>query len=306
MAEFDLQKYMAAKAGLVNTALERVLPEQDGYGKNLHAAMRYSVFAGGKRLRPVLVLAAFEAAGGGAEDSDAAASANTGAAMLAACAFECVHTYSLIHDDLPAMDDDDLRRGRATCHKAFTEATAVLAGDALLTIAFELVAASPTESEKLLRVIKELTRGAGYAGMIGGQIMDIESERTEIPFALLENIHIRKTGALIVSAVRSGAVLAGATEAELKSLTTYAEAIGLAFQIADDILDIEGTDEELGKPAGSDLKHSKATYPSLVGLSESRRMATSLIETATTALSEFDEKADPLRAIAAFVVKRKN
>ncbi len=292
----NLEQYIEEKAGLVNSALDRLLPREEGYHKNLHSAVRYSVFAGGKRVRPVLVLASCEAAGGRPED-----------ALTTACAFECIHTYSLIHDDLPAMDNDDTRRGKPTCHKAFGEATAILAGDALLTVAFKLIADTKgVDCERLLRVVGELAHGAGYAGMIGGQMVDIESEGREIPFPMLEHIHIHKTGALILAAVRCGGIIAGADERRMKALTQYGEALGLAFQIADDILDIEGTDEELGKPAGSDLRRKKATYPALIGVQESRRLACELVEKGLRSLDLFDEKADPLRALARFVVDRRS
>lgn len=291
----DLKKYMAEKAEAVNKRLGELLPREDDYPQSLHKAMHYSLFAGGKRLRPVLVLAANEAVGGEAEG-----------ALNTAAAFECIHTYSLIHDDLPAIDNDDLRRGRPTCHKVFGEAGAILAGDALLTIAFELAAkTNGVPKDRLVKVILELSKAAGSTGMIGGQVVDIESESKEIPFPVLEYIHIHKTGELILSSVRCGAILGGADEACLKSLTRYGEAIGLAFQIADDILDVEGSAEEMGKATGGDEKKGKATYPALIGLEESRRRAEELSEVAVQALSGFDRKADPLREIAKFIVARR-
>ena len=292
----DLKTYLSERAQLVNRALERLLPAEDEFPESLYRAMRYSLFAGGKRLRPVLVLASAEAVGGSLQD-----------AMNIACAFECVHTYSLIHDDLPAMDNDDLRRGMPTCHKAFGEATAILAGDALLTIAFEMVADTPIEDkERLLRVVKELAHAAGCMGMIKGQALDMEAEGTEeLSFPLVEDIHIHKTGALITSSVRCGAIIGGADQRTLEHLTEYGRSIGLAFQIMDDILDVEGSEEEMGKKVGADEKKKKATYPALVGLSESKRLATELVERAVDSLSTLDERAEPLRALARFIVERK-
>lgn len=291
-----MERYLNEKAELVNRALERLLPRPEGYEKSLYSAMRYSVFAGGKRLRPALVLASCEAAGGREED-----------ALETACAFECIHTYSLIHDDLPAIDNDDVRRGKPTCHKAFGEAVAILAGDALLTMAFEAVAnTTGVGAGRLLKVVREIARASGYGGMIGGQVMDIEGEGKEVPFPVLERIHIHKTGALITSSVRCGAIIGGARKGELKSLTRYGEAVGLAFQIADDILNVEGTEEELGKPAHSDVKMEKATYPALVGVRESKMLAEELVRKALEAIRGFDEKARPLRAIARFIVERRS
>ncbi len=291
----DLEKYIAEKTELVNKGLGELLAGQDEYPQTLHKAMRYSLFAGGKRLRPVLVLAAAEAVGGRAED-----------ALNTACAFECIHTYSLIHDDLPAIDNDDLRRGRATCHKVFGEATAILAGDALLTAAFRMIVESRVlDKEPVLKAAAEVARAAGSTGMIGGQVIDIESEGKEIPFPVLEYIHIHKTGELIRAAIRCGAILGGSSEEDLKRLTHYGEAVGLAFQIADDILDVEGTAEELGKTPGVDEKKGKATYPALIGMVESKKRAQELSGMAIQALADFDEKADPLRAIAGYIVSRK-
>lgn len=293
--ELNLDRYLAEKAEMVNRRLKELLPREEDYPQNLHGAMHYSLFAGGKRLRPALVLASNEAVGGDIE-----------AALNTACAFECVHTYSLIHDDLPAIDNDDLRRGRPTCHKAFGEATAILAGDALLTIAFELLAKTEIRDKgALIKATIELSRAAGSTGMIGGQMVDIESEDKEIPFPVLEYIHIHKTGELILSAIRCGAILGGAKEDELKSLTRYGEAVGLAFQIADDILDVEGSAEEMGKATGGDELKGKATYPALIGLDESKRRARELADMALDSISGFSDNADPLRAIARFVVERR-
>lgn len=291
----NLESYLAHQAQSVNKGLDRLLPKEDEYPQSLHKAMRYSMFAGGKRIRPVLVLASAEAVGGSSD-----------AALNTACAFECIHTYSLIHDDLPAIDNDDLRRGRPTCHKMFGEAIAILAGDGLLTAAFEIIAKTEiTDKTALANATLELAKAAGSMGMIGGQVVDIESEGKDIAFPVLEYIHIHKTGELILGAVRCGAMLGGASKEELESLTHYGRAIGLAFQIADDILDVEGSAEEMGKATGGDEKKGKATYPALIGIVEAKRRAAELADIAVSSLSGFDHKADPLRAIARFIVDRK-
>lgn len=293
--ELNLQAYLSVKIELVNKGLKELLHGEEEYPQNLHRAMHYSLFAGGKRIRPVLVLAAAEAAGGRVDE-----------ALNTACAFECVHTYSLIHDDLPAIDNDDMRRGRPTCHKAFGEAAAILAGDALLTAAFELVAATKTsDPSRVIKVITELSKASGSAGMIGGQMVDIESEGMEVPFPVLEYIHIHKTGELILAAVRCGAIMGGAGQKEIEALSKYGKSVGLAFQIADDILDVEGSADEMGKNTGGDEKKGKATYPSLIGLDESRNRAEELVSIALKALDGFDEKADALRAIARYIVQRR-
>ncbi len=290
----DLERYLADKTALVNAGLDRLLPEEDEYPESLHRAMRYSLFAGGKRLRPALALASSEAVGGAVES-----------VLNAACAVECVHSYSLIHDDLPALDNDDMRRGRPSCHKAFGEATAILAGDALLTAAFEILGKSNAPAPLVVKAIQELGRAAGSLGMVGGQAVDLESEGREIPFPTLEYIHIHKTGRLILASIRCGAMLSGASEAELEALTAYGEASGLAFQIADDILDVEGLSSEMGKNAGGDELKGKATYPGLAGLPESKKRAKELARRAVDALSGFDQKAEPLREIAAYIVSRR-
>ncbi|MFQ5428164.1 MAG: polyprenyl synthetase family protein [Thermodesulfobacteriota bacterium] len=296
MEPFDLKEYLEIKKAFIEGVLERLIPHKTGHTRVLNEAMRYSLFAGGKRLRPVLTLASAEAVGG---DIDAAV--NT------ACAIECIHTYSLIHDDLPALDNDDLRRGRPTCHREYGEAMAILAGDALLTLAFELIAESPvSHASALIRVIGEVAAGAGHAGMIGGQVVDIESEGKDISFPELEYIHTHKTGRLILASVRSGAILGGATDAELEALTAYAEASGLAFQIHDDILDVEGSPDEMGKPVGGDAEKGKATYPSLLGLVESKARGDELVESAIKALEGFGDKAEPLRQISSYILSRRN
>ncbi|MBI5233532.1 MAG: polyprenyl synthetase family protein [Deltaproteobacteria bacterium] len=291
----DIKAYLSEKTDVINRALDRFAPTEDAYPQSIHRAVRYSLFAGGKRFRPVLVIASAEAVGGKIED-----------VIDTAAAFECVHTYSLVHDDLPAIDNDDLRRGIATCHKVFGEAVAILAGDALLTLAFDIISRSSYKDKPVLvRVIAEMSWAAGMAGMIGGQVADIESEGQDVLFPVLEHIHIHKTGALIAAAVRSGAILGGANEKQLSALTRYAEAIGLAFQIADDILDVEGTQEETGKAVGADEKRKKATYPALIGLAQSRQRARELVDRALESLMDFGQEAEPLRAIARYVVERR-
>ncbi len=296
----DLKQYLKERCQLVDAALDRYLPREDELPVSLHKAMRYSVFAGGKRVRPILMLAACETVGGSVNQ-----------ALPAACAMEMIHTYSLVHDDLPAMDDDDFRRGNPTNHKVFGEAVAILAGDALLTQAFVLLSSAENLSlvspEQLLGVVQEISRCAGSHGMVGGQVVDMESEGSrEIDLATVQYIHTHKTGALIKASVKAGAILGGADEVSLAALTSYGEAVGLAFQIADDILDIEGTTEQLGKDAGSDQARGKATYPAIMGLSESKRRANELVGMALQFLARFDEKAEPLREIARYIVARQS
>jgi geranylgeranyl diphosphate synthase type II len=296
----DPKKYMKDRCRLVDEALDRYLPLADELPISLHKAMRYSVFAGGKRVRPILLLAACEAVGG-----------DLNRAMPAACAMEMIHTYSLIHDDLPAMDDDDFRRGNPTNHKVFGEAIAILAGDALLTEAFVLMSnpeySGAAEVSRLLPVINEIARCAGSHGMVGGQVVDMESEgKPDVDLATVQYIHTHKTGALIKASVKAGALLGGADETDLAAMTRFGEAVGLAFQIADDILDIEGTTEEIGKDAGSDEARGKATYPAIVGLAEAKQRAGELVGMALKALAGFDAKADPLREIAKYTVYRKS
>jgi geranylgeranyl diphosphate synthase type II len=282
---------------LIDSALDHYMPGAEILPAVLHESMRYSVFAGGKRIRPVLMLAACEAVGGGIEN-----------VMPAACAIEMVHSYSLIHDDLPAMDDDDYRRGSPTNHKVYGEATAILAGDGLLTEAFILLS-NPDIWERVSvdcsrEVIHLLARSAGSRGMVGGQVVDMEAEQKPVDLPTLEYIHTHKTGALIKAAIEIGALLGGATQQQLESLCRYAEAAGLAFQIADDILDIEADQSQLGKDVGSDQKRGKATYPSLLGLSEARQRASELRDLALSALSDFADSARPLREIASYIINR--
>jgi len=294
----DLKKYLQEKEDIVNKALDTLLPKEDEFPQRLHKAMRYSVFAGGKRIRPILAIAAAEVFG------------KTAANVInIACAIELIHTYSLIHDDLPAIDNDDLRRGLPTNHKVFGEAIALLAGDALLTKAFQIMsqpsAVSGQQSALILKSIHEIAKAAGSTGMVGGQVVDIESEGKEVAFPVLEYIHIHKTGELILASVRAGAILAGAENKELETITRYGEAIGLAFQIADDIIDVEGNKEDVGKNIGGDAKKGKVTYPSILGVDESRKRARELVDMAITALKDFDRKAEPLREIARYIVERK-
>ena len=256
--------------------------------------MRYSLFAGGKRLRPILALAAAEACGG-----------KIPAALPAACAVECIHTYSLVHDDLPSMDNDDLRRGRPTCHKAFGEGIAVLAGDALLTIAFEIVShAEPTRRYPAPEVFRELALGAGSRKLIAGQVADLEGEGRPSTRAQLRYIHENKTAALLTTSVRLGAMSANATAAQLTAITNFGRALGLAFQVIDDILDVTQTSEKLGKSAGKDIAAQKATYPAVIGLEKSRVEAKRLTNQAHTALQPFGKTADTLRALANHLLER--
>jgi geranylgeranyl diphosphate synthase type II len=296
----DLKQYIKERCELVDSKLMMAMPSETELPFSLHKSMRYSTFAGGKRLRPILLLAACEAVGG---------EINT--ALPAACAMEMIHTYSLIHDDLPAMDNDDFRRGNPTNHKVFGDAIAVLAGDALLTQAFILLSspffASNVPNDRILAVIHEIASAAGSRGMVGGQVVDMESEgKKDLDLPTVQYIHTHKTGALIKASVKSGALLGGADDRQLSSITRFGEVIGLAFQIADDILDIEGTTEELGKNAGSDQARGKATYPSVIGIEESRKRAAELLDMAIDSLDSFGEKADPLREIARFIIERKS
>lgn len=290
----DIRRYLKEKKDHIDKALEGILLTEGEFPKNLHKAMRYSVFAGGKRIRPILLIASAEAVGGRMED-----------VINAACAVELIHTYSLIHDDLPAMDNDDLRRGKPTSHKVFGEALAILAGDALLTLAFDILAKSYNNVENALTVIHGIAKASGSIGMVGGQAVDIESEGKECDLPLLEYIHIHKTGALILASIRAGAILAGAARKQIEALTRYGEAVGLAFQIADDILDVEGTKETIGKTAGSDAKKKKITYPSVLGLNESKKRAIELTQIALDAIRDFDDMAEPLQKIAGYVVERR-
>ncbi|MGF1458232.1 MAG: geranylgeranyl diphosphate synthase CrtE [Leptolyngbyaceae cyanobacterium] len=292
---FDLKSYLRDRQQQVEAALDASI--QEGYPETIYQAMRYSLLAGGKRLRPILCLATCELFGGAPVMS-----------MPTACALEMIHTMSLIHDDLPAMDNDDYRRGKLTSHKVYGEDVAILAGDALLTYAFEYVATQTQQvpAERILQVIADLGKAVGAEGLVGGQIVDLASEgATDVSLETLNYIHTHKTGALLRVSVTSGATLAGADTAQIKVLATYADRIGLAFQIVDDVLDVTATSEELGKSAGKDLTAQKATYPSIWGLEESKAQAQQLIESAKTdVLTSFGSAASPLVALADFIVDR--
>jgi len=294
---FDLKHYMNQKSQIVNDALANIL-QNNQQGETIDVAMQYSLMAGGKRIRPVLCLAAAETVGGNPSD-----------ALTAACAMEMIHTYSLIHDDLPAMDNDELRRGKPTCHIAFDEATAVLTGDALLTLAFEVIASEPinnsTRAADWLQVTRIIAVAAGSRGMIQGQMLDMAAEGRRLNLAELETMHNLKTGALIEASLHCGALLAGANKAQLASLKSYARNIGLAFQVADDILNVEGNPKMMGKAVGTDRAKQKSTYPALLGLDDSRQFARKLTRRALQALQTFDSKAEPLRALANYIIERK-
>jgi geranylgeranyl diphosphate synthase type II len=293
--DLDLKQYLQKQRLLVEKALETALPEIEGREARVVEAMRYSLFAGGKRLRPILCLAAAQAVAGTIE-----------AAMPAACALEMIHTYSLIHDDLPAMDDDDLRRGKPTSHAVFGEAIAILAGDALLTEAFVLLSDyNGSLAKRALKLIGVIARAASYRGMVGGQVVDMLSQNKPADLETVQQMHSRKTAALISAATEAGALAGGGTDDQVEALARYGRAIGLAFQIADDILDIEGSTEVLGKTAGSDVARGKVTYPAAVGLEGSRQAAQTLVNQALAALERFDNKAEPLRALADYIIARK-
>ena len=293
----DIKAYLNEKRELVDSYLKSYFstPCQPS---DLHDAMAYSLFAGGKRIRPVLALASYEACGGQAENI-----------LPQASALELIHTYSLIHDDLPSMDNDDLRRGIPTNHKVFGEAMAILAGDALLTEAFRMITqrkpSSSISASSLLRVVREISTASGPHGMVGGQAQDILSENAEPDGDTLEFIHLHKTAALIKASVTIGPVLAKSKRSIVKALAAYGEHIGLAFQVIDDILDVEGTTEELGKTAGSDQKKKKLTYPGLYGMEKSRSIAADLVTAAIGSLNAFSSDADPLREIAHYLLRRR-
>ena len=297
MVKFDIKSYLKEKRELIDSYLESYfsIPSEPFV---LHEAMRYSLFAGGKRIRPILALASYEACGGNPKDI-----------VPYATSIELIHTYSLIHDDLPSMDNDDLRRGKPTNHKVFGEAMAILAGDALLTEAFLMLSnnlhSSSLKPSDLIKIIREVSLASGVHGMVGGQALDIFSENIEPDKDTLNFIHLHKTAALITASVRMGAILANIKEKKLKALTEYGTGIGLAFQIIDDILDIEGNAEELGKTAGSDIKMKKMTYPALCGTEKSRQKANDLLSDAIDSLKIFSSEADQLRKIARYLLKRR-
>jgi geranylgeranyl diphosphate synthase type II len=294
----DLKAYLNEKRAVVEEALEGIFPPPEGPAADIVSAMDYSLFAGGKRLRPILCIAGAEAAGGEAKD-----------VLPVACAIELIHTYSLIHDDLPVMDDDDMRRGKPTNHKVFGEAVALLAGDGLLTKAFHVMTNSDfvnrVRPNALLAVIGLIAQAAGYEGMVGGQVVDIQSEGKEVDPSIVQFIHTRKTAALISASVVSGAILVDAAEDQVKALTSYGQNIGLAFQVSDDILDIEGDSRELGKNVGSDTRQEKITYPAVLGLKRSKEIQEGLVEQAIESLAPFDQRAEPLRHIAKYIIVRK-
>lgn len=292
---FDLDAYMKERLAAVDAALDVFLPPETQRPETLHKAMRYSVFAGGKRLRPILVMAGAEAVGGSAEQ-----------VMPTACAMELIHTYSLVHDDLPAMDNDDFRRGVPTNHKVFGEATAILAGDALLTLAFRLVADNLRQTNpSALEVVVDVADAAGHGGMVAGQVADLEAEGRQVGAETVDYIHAHKTGALIRTSLRVGARLCGATPEQVHALSVAGADLGLAFQIVDDILDVVASSKELGKTAGKDQIQQKATYPAIHGIEKSRAHARDLIDEADAALAALGPRAEPIRALGRFILERK-
>jgi geranylgeranyl diphosphate synthase type II len=293
-----LQAYLQDRRKIVEEALKRHLPPINNSPAEIYSAIHYSVFAGGKRIRPILCLAAVEASGG-----------DLAPAMPVACALELIHTYSLIHDDLPAMDNDDFRRGKPTSHKVFGENIAILAGDALLTEAFVLLSRAEKvrlSAERRLAVIQEIAHAAGLAGMVGGQTLDVLAEKSKPDTDLLYEIHRRKTGALIMASVKAGAIISNARENKIQALADYGMNIGLAFQIADDILNVEGDRQLMGKNTGSDAAMGKVTYPSLMGMDKAKEKLQQHIDAAIAALSIFDKRALPLRVIAHYIMERKS
>ncbi|SFM73440.1 polyprenyl synthetase family protein [Thermodesulforhabdus norvegica] len=296
--EFNLSAYLKEQKARVDEALERFLPQTSGLEARVVEAARYSLFAGGKRIRPILCIAAHDALKG-----------NSPALYPVACALEMIHTYSLIHDDLPAMDNDDFRRGKPTNHKVFGEGVAILAGDLLLTYAFELIAGAATngaDASLLLEVIGLIAQAAGFRGMIGGQVIDLECEnRSDVDLATIEYMHTKKTGALLTASVVSGALLGGAGDKDLERFRRYGHHFGLAFQITDDLLDLIGNFDQMGKSPGSDLQKNKKTYPALMGIEESRRAAEEHVNRAVEAIEVFGADAEPLRAIALYLLERR-
>jgi geranylgeranyl diphosphate synthase type II len=293
---FNLDQYLNRVGARINTALDKLLPPAAAAPPTIHKAMRYSIFAGGKRIRPVLCLAACEAVGG-----------KLAAALPLACAVECIHTYSLIHDDLPCMDDDDLRRGKPTNHKVFGEGIAVLAGDALLTHAFSLAAlVKPSRSYTTRQFVEELAFAAGSRRLIAGQVQDLEGENKRLSLKEVKTTHLNKTAALITTSIRLGAMAGNASASELKRLTRYGQDLGLAFQVIDDILDATSTKQVMGKSVRADQKNRKSTFPVVLGLDKSKQYAAALIADAHKQLKPFGKPAEPLRAIADFFLTRQN
>ncbi|RMF92817.1 MAG: polyprenyl synthetase family protein [Candidatus Schekmanbacteria bacterium] len=295
----EIEKYIKARKKLINEELDRLLPNPTTYPQSIKKSMRYSTFAGGKRLRPILCLATCESLGGSFRK-----------ALPFACAIEMIHTYSLIHDDLPALDNDDFRRGMPTNHKKFGESTAILTGDALLTYAFQIMTAPETikrvGAEKAVKISKDIADKAGIFGMIGGQVADIESEKKNISKQRLRFIHLNKTAALITASIRTGAIVADCSKKELEKLTNFGEKIGLAFQIKDDILNVEGSKDLTGKSVGSDAEKGKATYPALYGLEKSKKIAKKLIEESDSIIESMNLKFSYLKDIAQMVLSRNN
>lgn len=299
--KLDIKTYLSEKRKLVEETLEKLMLQANGPFANHIKAMRYSLFVGGKRVRPILCLAAGEAV-----QNSPVIQNNL---LPVACALECIHTYSLIHDDLPAMDNDELRRGKPTNHTLFGEAGAILAGDSLLTWAFDLLSGpnkGTMSPEQQLQIIHLIARAAGPHGMVGGQALDIASENTEFPFSTLQTIHKNKTGALITCSVHAGAIGAGADAGQTKKLIAYGDNIGLAFQIVDDLLNVTSTTDQLGKAAGSDADRGKATYPAFFGVEQTRTKAREAVARAIDALTGFNHHADPLRTLAEYVYTRSN
>ncbi len=304
-----LQKVLEEGRKAADAALETLLPPATQFPVSIHQAMRHSVFAGGKRLRPILCTEAgrmiAESRAGGASHASGTEGIELAGIDMVGAALEMLHTYSLIHDDLPALDNDDLRRGRPTCHKAFGEATAILAGDALQTLAYETLAQLPCPPASSVTIIREIARGTGtIEGMIGGQVVDLEAERTKPNLATLEYIHRSKTAALITASVVSGGIYAGGNEADIVRLRTYGQSIGLAFQIVDDVLDLTQTSEQLGKTAGKDASAEKTTYPALFGIDESLRKADALVEQGIAGLDPYGEASHHLQELAHYLVDR--
>lgn len=292
----EFKSMLQKKMNFIEDKMELFLPEETGYQKIIFEAMNYSLKAGGKRLRPILLMEAYRISGGKGEEY-----------LPYSMGMEMIHTYSLIHDDLPALDNDDLRRGKPTNHKVFGEAMAILAGDSLLNHAFETMLEHGCKSQNpdvAIKAIYEISKASGVNGMIGGQVVDILSEKERIPKEKLDFIHLNKTAAMIVACMRAGAILAKASEKELEALTTYGEKIGLAFQIVDDILDIEGSEEELGKKVGSDIMNEKSTCPSLIGMDESKKISKRLIDEAKNAIEIFGEEKIFLNSLADYIISR--
>ncbi|MDB0440597.1 farnesyl-diphosphate synthase [Clostridioides difficile] len=292
----EFKQHLKEKARFIEDVLKEYMPKEEGYQKTVIEAMNYSLSAGGKRLRPILTLEACKVVGGNEEE-----------AIPFAIAIEMIHTYSLIHDDLPALDNDDLRRGRPTNHKVYGEAMGILAGDALLNYAFEVMLAGSINKEnpeKYLKAINEIAKGAGIHGMIGGQVVDVESENKQIEKEKLDYIHMNKTAAMMVGCMRAGATIGGANSEQMEEITKYAKNIGLSFQIVDDILDIVGDEAKLGKKVGSDIENHKSTYPSLLGLDKSKAIAHNLIDEAKKSIEKLSDNVDFLKGLAEYIIDR--